>query len=165
MPIAETLIPEFDQEMAITRRLLERVPEAGLAWKPHEKSWSLGELATHVATLPSWVEPTLTMDELGFGSSDPPVPALTSTAQIVERFDDNAASARRTIQATPDEEFARPWTLKVDGHPVFTLPKAVVYRSTVLNHLIHHRGQLTVYLRMLDVPLPPVYGPTADEAG
>lgn len=167
MPIADSLTPEFDQEIATTRRVLERVPEERFAWKPHEKSWSLGELATHVAMLPSWVEATFTTDELdiappGASPSRASVPA--STAEILELFDGNAATARRTMQDTSDAEFAKSWTLKAGGNTVFILPKAAVYRSTVMNHMIHHRGQLTVYLRLCDVPVPGTYGPTADEA-
>src|SRR6266487_1360006 len=151
MPLAELLLPEFDEEMTVTRRVLERVPDGKASWKPHPKSMTLGRLATLVAELPGWVVNTITRDD------------LDSTARILELFDRNAAAARGALAKTPDAEFKKPWAFKVGGRTVATNPKFTVYRRTVLNHLVHHRGQLTVYLRLNDAAIPAVYGPTADE--
>ena len=166
MPLAEWLIPEFDAEMAATRRVLERVPDGKSAWKPHPKSMALGRLATLVAELPAWAVNAVTLDELDIMPAGGPAPkfeALDSTARILELFDRNAAAARAAIARTADAEFKKPWTFKVSGRAVDTSPKFTVYRRTVLNHLVHHRGQLTVYLRLNGVAVPAVYGPTADE--
>jgi uncharacterized damage-inducible protein DinB len=165
MALKDALLPEFDHEMGTTRRLLERVPEADLAWKPHDKSFSLGHLAGHIANIPHWVE--IAIDQSSFdlaadpAGSRPSPPA--SVAALLSRFDENVKKARAKIDAQPDQALFAPWTLKSGAHEVFTMPKAGVLRSFVLNHLIHHRGQLTVYLRLRDVPLPSIYGPTADE--
>lgn len=166
MPLAEWLIPEFDEEVAATRRVLERVPDGKSSWKPHHKSMTLGRLATLVAELPAWAVNALTRDELDImppGGPPPKFEALESTARILELFDRNAAAARAAIAQASDSEFKKPWAFKVGGRTVATNPKFTVYRRTVLNHLVHHRGQLTVYLRLNGVPVPAVYGPTADE--
>jgi len=165
MPIKDALLPEFDHEMGTTRRLLERVPEADFGWQPHAKSFSLGQLAGHVANIPRWVD--IAMDTAHFDAAQagedvrPGQPE--STAALLITFDDNVTKARAKIDAQTDPAFFAPWTLKQGDHEVFTMPKAAVLRSFVMNHLIHHRGQLTVYLRLRDVPLPSIYGPTADE--
>jgi uncharacterized damage-inducible protein DinB len=167
MPIAQSLLPEFDQEMAATRRLLERTPDADAAWKPHEKSWPLGHLAMHVANLPSWTNVTLEQDELDLEPPDGKKwvqPAFESTAALLRMFDENVKKARATIELTSDQAFHGNWSLKGGGQTYFTLPKVAVMRSFVMNHLIHHRGQLTVYFRLRNVPLPQLYGPTADES-
>ena len=166
MPLAELLLPEFDEEMTATRRVLERVPDGKSLWKPHPKSMTLGRLATLVAELPGWVVNALTLDELDImppGGPPPRFEALGSSKQILELFDRNAAAARAAIAQAPDAEFRKPWAFKVGGRTVATNPKFTVYRRTVLNHLVHHRGQLTVYLRLNDARVPAVYGPTADE--
>jgi uncharacterized damage-inducible protein DinB len=166
MPLAELLLPEFDEEMTATRRVLERVPDGKSSWKPHPKSMTLGRLATLVAELPGWAVNTITRDELDImppGEPPPKFETLDSTARILELFDRNAVAARAAIAKTPDAEFKRPWAFKVGGRTVATNPKFTVYRRTVLNHLVHHRGQLTVYLRLNGAPVPAVYGPTADE--
>jgi uncharacterized damage-inducible protein DinB len=164
--LAELLMSEFDEEMTATRRVLEQVPDGKASWKPHPKSMTLGRLATLVAELPAWVVNALTLDELDImppGGPPPKVEALESTARILELFDRNAKAARAALAKTPDTEFKEPWTFKVAGRAVDTRPKYTVYRRTVLNHLAHHRGQLTVYLRLNDARVPAVYGPTADE--
>jgi len=164
--LTELLMPEFDAEMTATRRVLERVPDGKSSWKPHPKSMTLGRLATLVAELPGWVVNTITLDELDImppGGPPPKFEALASTARILELFDRNAAAARAAIAQAPDAEFKKPWAFKVGGRTVATNPKFTVYRRTVLNHLVHHRGQLTVYLRLNDARVPAVYGPTADE--
>lgn len=162
MPLVDALLPEYDHEMTTTRKLLERVPDDKLTWKPHPKSFSLGELATHVATIPMWGEMTLTKPELDVGGA-PPAAAVPSRTELLASFDKNSAGTRSVLARTSDAELMAPWALKRDGHTIFSMPKAVVWRSFVLNHLVHHRGQLSVYLRMLDVPIPSIYGPSADE--
>lgn len=164
--LAELLLPEFDEEMAATRRVLERVPDGKPSWKPHPKSMTLGRLATLVAELPNWVVNAITLNELDImppGGPAPKFEALGSTKQILALFDKNVAAARATLAKTADAEFQRPWTFKVAGRTVTTNPKYTVYRRTVLNHLVHHRGQLSVYLRLNEAAVPAVYGPTADE--
>ena len=165
MAIKDALLPEFDHEMATTRRLLERVPEAEFAWKPHDKSMALGQLAGHIANLPQWCSATLgaTVFDLDSLPADRRAQMPLSRAALVEEFDAKVSAARNQLTSTTDPEFMTPWTLKKGGQEVFTLPRISAIRSFVLNHLIHHRGQLSVYLRLKDVPLPPIYGPTADE--
>lgn len=164
MPIAESLLPEFDRETGITRRLLERVPDGQFAWKPHEKSMTLGRLAEHLAELPGWAKISIVESGIDMATPRPPdyVPPATRAA-VLAIFDRNVGEARAALNGRSDAELMAPWTLKNQGKEVFTMPKAVVLRGFVMNHLIHHRGQLSVYLRMKDVPLPSIYGPTADE--
>ena len=165
MAIKDALLPEFDHEMATTRRLLERLPEAEFAWKPHDRSMALGQLAGHIANLPQWCSATLasTVFDLDALPDDarPQLPA--SRAAVLEEFDGKVAAARGQLTSTTDAEFMTLWTLKKGGQEVFTLPRISAIRSFVMNHLIHHRGQLSVYLRLKNVPLPSIYGPTADE--
>jgi uncharacterized damage-inducible protein DinB len=162
MTLAESLLPEFDREMSTTRRLLERVPDDKLAWKPHAKSMSLGELATHVASLPSWGAMTLTQSEFDLaGSHHTPT---TSRAETLERFDRHVAETRAALIGKLDPELMKPWTLRHGEQKLFTMPKVAVWRTFMLNHLIHHRGQLSVYLRLNELPVPAMYGPSADEA-
>jgi uncharacterized damage-inducible protein DinB len=162
MPMIDALVPEFDHEMTLTRKLLERVPEGKLAWKPHEKSMSLGELATHLANLPRWGDITLNQSEIDLAGT-PPNPVAASRAELLGAFDALVATTRAALVGKSDAEMMAPWTLKREGHAVFSMPKAAVWRSFVLSHIVHHRGQLTVYLRMHDVALPSIYGPSADE--
>jgi uncharacterized damage-inducible protein DinB len=165
MPIAQTLLPEFDHEMANTRRMLALVPAADAAWKPHPKSYALGDLAAHIATLPMWGRLSLELPELDLGS---PANAgiarvpYTTTPELLERLDRNVADARAALASASDADLGAVWTLKNGGTTVFSMPRAAVMRGFVLSHLIHHRGQLSVYLRLRDVPLPSLYGPTAD---
>ena len=161
MTMSETLLPEYDQEIANTRQFLERIPAQDAAWKPHPKSAALGALAVHVATIPAWVAVTLTTTELDF-STVPPPPQFTTTEALLAIFDKSAAESRAAIARTSDADFAVPWSLKGGGQTYFTSPRAAVLRSFVMSHLIHHRAQLGVYLRLRDVPLPSCYGPTAD---
>jgi hypothetical protein len=163
MALNEALLPEFDQEMANTRRTLERVPGDKFDWKPHPKSWNLRELATFLAILPTWGTTTIAQDSLDLLGPAPPPPAASSAKDLVELFDKNVAGARGTIAGASDQHLMKPWTLLKGGKKLFSLPRIVVLRSFVMNHMIHHRGQLTVYLRMNDVALPAIYGPTADE--
>jgi len=165
MAIKDALLPEFDHEMGTTRRVLERVPDADLQWTPHQKSFNLGRLAAHIANIPHWMNVTCDTSEFDVASQaddvrpkDPP-----STAWILQTFDENVKNARAKLAEQTDAMLMATWSLKQGTHQIFTMPKAAVLRSFVLSHLIHHRGQLTVYLRLRDVPLPSVYGPTADE--
>lgn len=152
--------------MSVTRKLLERVPDQDLAWKPHEKSYTLGALAAHLANIPTWVAATLDKDLFDMDAvpedTRPRQPA--ARAEVLEVFDRNVLAARAKMTSRTDGELLTPWTLKASGKVVFTMPKVAVLRSFVMNHTIHHRGQLSVYLRLRDVPLPMMYGPTADEA-
>jgi uncharacterized damage-inducible protein DinB len=164
MALKDALLPEFDHEMGTTRRVLERVPEADFAWKPHDKSFTLGQLAGHVANIPHWVDAIVqnTVFDLADGAdARPRVPE--SMDWLLSQFDKNVGAARSGIARLSDPEFLTAWTFKNNGQIVFTMPRAAALRSFVMNHLIHHRGQLTVYLRLKNVPVPPVYGPTADE--
>jgi len=163
MPIVDTLLPEFDHEMTTTRKVLERAPESRFDWKPHAKSFSLGALATHVATLPGWGVDTLTKTEYDIAAEQPPA-APASTTALLTTFDENVAASRSALVGRTDEDLLVMWTLKQGDNAIFSMPRAGVLRSFVLSHLIHHRGQLSVYLRLLDVPVPSIYGPSADES-
>jgi uncharacterized damage-inducible protein DinB len=160
--IVDALLPEFDHEMAVTRKLLERVPDHRMDWKPHDKSMSLGQLAQHVATLPNWGRVTLNENELDL-SSQPPADPIRRRADLLSTFDRLVGETRTALTGKTDAELMGPWALKKDGHTVFSMPKASVWRSFVISHLVHHRGQLSVYLRLNDVPVPSMYGPSADE--
>ena len=160
MSIADSLLPEFDQEMASTRRLLERVPGDRGQWKPHPKSFSLGHLAQLVSWMPGWIAQTLTQTELNLGTAAGYSHETTET--LLEGFDKNVRDARAAIQASKDADYAVIWSLTRNGKVFWSAPRATVVRNHI-SHLSHHRGQLTVYLRLLDVPLPSIYGPTADE--
>lgn len=163
MALVDALLPEFDRETAGTRTVLERVPDDRLEWHPHPKSYSLGQLATHIANLPTWMTTTLTSAELDLTGTGT-IAALPSRRDAVAAFDANTAAARAALAGRTDPELLATWSLKRDGRTLFTMPKTAVLRFFVLNHLIHHRAQLGVYLRLLDVPLPALYGPSADEA-
>lgn len=155
----QELLPEFQQEMRTTRALLERVPEEKGGWKPHPKSFSLGHLAQLVSWMPGWI--TLTIREGGLDLTKGPVYSLETTETLLREFDRNVAEATEALVAVEDAELEQVWSLTAGGKVLMTLPKGVVVRQN-LNHLIHHRGQLSVYLRLVDVPLPMIYGPTAD---
>jgi uncharacterized damage-inducible protein DinB len=165
MSIAESLLPEFDREMGITRRVLERVPDGQFLWKPHEKSMTLGRLAEHLAELPLWAKVTIVDKGIDMGISRPAgyVPPSTRVA-VLDMFDKNLADARMALNGRSDPELMAPWTLKAQGKEIFTMPKAIVLRGFVMNHMIHHRGQVSVYLRLNNIPVPSMYGPSADEA-
>ena len=163
MPLVDALLPEFDHEMTVTRKLLERVPDGKFDWKPHPKSMSLGQLAQHVATIPMWGSVTVTQDELDVAGS-PPAPVAQTRADLLALFDGHVRDTRAALAGRSDAELMVPWTLKNAGQAIFSMPRAAVWRSFVLSHLVHHRGQLSVYLRMQDVPIPSIYGPSGDEA-
>jgi uncharacterized damage-inducible protein DinB len=166
VPLIDGLLPEFDHEMSVTRKLLERVPDEHLTWKPHEKSFTLGALAAHLANIPTWVGWTLDQDLYDIDAAPPDTRSRqpSARAQVLETFVANVQAARARMVSRTDGELLTPWTLKARGKVVFTMPKIAVLRSFVMNHAIHHRGQLSVYLRLRDVPLPMIYGLTADEA-
>jgi uncharacterized damage-inducible protein DinB len=163
MAIRDALLPEFDHEMGTTRKLLERVPDDTLTWKPHARSMTLGRLATHLAELPGWAQTVIRDGVFDIKPGEYTPRALGTRAEILALFDEKVAAARALIASMGDGEMMATWTLKSDGHDVFTLPKAAVLRSFLMNHVIHHRGQLSVFLRLRDVPIPPIYGPSADE--
>ena len=165
MPIADILLPEFDHEMATTRRLLEIVPAEDATWRPHPKSYSLGDLAAHIARLVLWGRYVVTQSELDLGTPENAALAraeFTNTPELLERFDESVRGTREALAATSDAEMKQQWTLKNAGAVVFSMSRAAVLRGFILSHMIHHRGQLTVYLRLRGVALPSVYGPTAD---
>ena len=168
MSLAANLLPEFDQEIQITRRMLERVPEGKFEWQPHPKSMKLGRLASHLAELPTWGSMTMETDEFDVAPAGKQAYAskiLANRAEILATFDTNAAAARRAIAAATDAQLGRPWTLKSGGNAVFTMPKMAVLRGMVMNHMIHHRAQLGLFLRLNDVEIPGTYGPSADDSG
>ncbi len=166
MSIAESLLPEWDQEMAATRKVLERVPDDKLDWQPHPKSYTVRQLAGHVAQIPGWTGMTLNAPELDVnppGGADWSQPEINSAADVLALFEQNQSQGRDVVAAAPDSVFGESWAFKNAGETLWSAPKSHVLRRFVMNHMIHHRAQLTVYLRLLDVPLPQILGPTADE--
>jgi uncharacterized damage-inducible protein DinB len=162
MSIAQSFLPEFDHEMQSTRKLLECVPDGKFSYKPHEKSMTLGHLASHVAQIPEYVISTIRLERLDFTGSEKPFEA-TTRKELLDAFDAKSAEARNALSGASDEEMAKIWTLTYKGQQIFSLPRAAVLRSMCLNHLYHHRGQLGVYLRLNNVAIPGMYGPSADE--
>jgi uncharacterized damage-inducible protein DinB len=166
MAMNQALLPEFDMEYANARKMLERVPDDKLAWKPHPKSYSMGDLATHLAEIPQWMAVTL---EQGSFDVDPPGgkkyerPKLNSCKEILATFDKSVAAARSMLEKSTDDKLMESWSLLKGGQAIFTMPKIAIVRSFLMNHTIHHRAQLGVYLRLNDVPVPGMYGPSADE--
>ena len=166
MTIGQSMLPEFDQEMENTRKTLERIPDDKWGWKPHEKSGTLGWLAGHLGTIPEWIAMTIKTEELDYapvgGPSYEP-PKIENRQQLLAAFDKAAAAARQALAGASDQDLMKTWKLLAGGKEVFSLPRVVCIRSMCLNHLYHHRGQLTVYYRLLGVPVPALYGPSADE--
>jgi uncharacterized damage-inducible protein DinB len=164
--ISQSLLPEFDMEMANTRKTLERVPEGNPDFRPHPKSMTLSRLAGHVAEIPVWAVRTLTRDEFDMGGRGPQDEfVMTSRQGVLARFDDEMTKARAALTGTSDADMMKTWSLKHGGQTIIAMPKIAVLRGFVMNHMIHHRAQLGVYLRMNDVPVPSIYGPSADEGG
>ncbi len=161
--IASALIAEMEQEAKVTRTCLERVPADKFDWKPHEKSMPFGKLAVHIAEMFSWTPATLQHAELDFATMDYKPFEPATTADLVEYLDKTVAEAIDVLRNTSDEQFLETWTLRNGEAVYFTLPKVAVMRSFVMNHIIHHRGQLSVYLRLNDIAVPSIYGPSADE--
>jgi uncharacterized damage-inducible protein DinB len=166
MTIGQMMLGEFDQEMANTRKVLERCPEDKWNWKPHDKSGTVGWLAGHIATLPGWTTMTITTEELDYAPVNGPSyqpPKTDNRKELLDVFDKEAAEARAALAAVSDEEMMKGWKLMAGGKEIFTMPRIACIRGFVMNHLIHHRAQLTVYYRLLGIPVPGLYGPSADE--
>lgn len=161
--VSGALIAEMEQEAKVARTVLERIPADKFDWKPHEKSMSFGKLASHVAEMFGWTPPTLQQSELDFAKMDYKPFEPKTTDELVEYLDKTVDEAIETLKNTPDDVFLEDWTMRNGEQVYFTMPKAVVMRSFVMNHIIHHRGQLSVYLRLNDIPVPAIYGPSADE--
>jgi uncharacterized damage-inducible protein DinB len=166
MPIRDTILPEFDHEMETTRKTLERVPEDKTDWKPHDTSMPIGRLAGHIAELVGLGAMTFQGESFDFAPGGKPQmqpTVMTSRKQVLDIFDKNVAKARAAIAKASDEELHKVWTLMNNGHTIFAMPRVAAIRNIMLNHIIHHRGQLSVYLRMNKVPVPSIYGPSGDE--
>ena len=166
MTIGQMMLSEFDREMQNTRKTLERVPDDQWNWKPHDKSGTVGWLAGHVAILPSWATMTIQTEQLDVAAVDGPrfqLPKIDNKKDLLAQFDKNTKEARAALTSASDQELMKDWTLLAGGKTIFTMPKVACVRGMVLNHLIHHRAQLTVYFRLLGVPVPGLYGPSADE--
>jgi uncharacterized damage-inducible protein DinB len=167
MSYAQSILPEFDQEMAGTRKVLERIPDDKLDWRAHPKSNTIGWNANHLAEIPGWVEGTLTRDEFEIAPVGGPryqAPNLKNRKEILDLFDRNVAAARKAFVAARDEDMGKVWSLTEGGKPLLTMPRAAAIRGFVLNHLIHHRAILCVYLRLNNIPVPALYGPSGDES-
>ncbi|HEU4884343.1 MAG TPA: DinB family protein [Longimicrobium sp.] len=160
--LKQLALGDLNHELGTTRKLLERVPEAHLDWKPHEKSMTLGGLALHVATIPFWARRVLEADffDLMTATRNPPP---TTLQEILDAFEERTGGMRQALDAADDASLTQPWQLRRGEQVLQTMPRLAVIRTMCINHMIHHRAQLSVYLRQLDVPLPPMYGPTADE--
>ena len=166
MLIRDALLPEFDQEAATTRRVLERIPDDKFSFKPHPKSMDMASLATHLCEMTGWAVDTITEDSFDLAGFDPSTRRIVaSRAELLEKFDKSVAKARGALSAAEDAQLMQPWSLKSGDKVFFTMPKVAVLRSFVFNHCVHHRGQLSVYLRLNDIPVPAMYGPSADEPG
>jgi uncharacterized damage-inducible protein DinB len=166
--IRDALLPEFDQEMANTRKVLDRCPEDKYGWKPHPKSFGMAALATHIANMTGWAVDVIEKDSFDIAPVGAPPykeePA-TSRQELLGAFDKNASAARAALAGASDEDLGKTWSLLAGGQTLFSMPRIACIRSFVMNHTIHHRAQLTVYLRLNDVPVPAIYGPSADEQG
>ena len=166
MPMIDALLPEFDMEMANTRKVLERVPDEKLGWKPHPKSFTMGALATHLAQLPGWMVESINRDELDLepeGKPYEPPKEVQSREELLSRFDASVKAGRAALAGATDAVMFQSWSLLKGGQKLMTMPRAAVVRGFVLSHVIHHRAQLGVYLRLNDLPVPSIYGPSADE--
>jgi len=165
MSIAQSVLPEFDHEMANTRKTIERAPDTKWTWKPHEKSGTMGWLCTHLANLPGWGADVLTSEsfDVAPGGKNVEMPKSTTAKEALATFDKNVAAARSALAASSDEQLMQTWTLLRNGKPIFSMPRIAVLRSMIINHSIHHRAQLGVYYRLNEVAVPALYGPSADE--
>lgn len=163
MSIIDGMIQEFQHESAQTRKVLERVPEDKFGWKPHDKSMSVIELASHISDIPSWIPVTMKQDVFDFDMKNYVPYKAGSVKELLDEYDSRVKAAVEAMTGTPDADMMTTWKMTMDGQPLFEMPRVAVLRSMMLNHAIHHRAQLGVYLRLLEVPLPQLYGPTADE--
>ena len=162
--LSQSIIPELKQEGAQTKKILEKVPFDQWQWKPHQKSMALGRLASHVAELPKWITMCINTDELDFSKRGYKANVFESREQLLQHLDQNVQEALATLEKATDAQLLENWTLRNGEHVIFTMPKIAVIRSMSMNHMIHHRGQLSVFLRLLDIPIPGMYGPSADES-
>ena len=167
MPINQSFLGELQQELKATRKVIERIPDDKLGWKPHEKSMTAGEIASHIAEMYSWGGATLKMDEIDLAPVGGPKWEMfkgKTTAEILAKLDASFEATKAAIaEATDDAVWMKSWSLKMGGQAMMTMPKVACMRGMIMNHIVHHRGQLSVYLRMLDIPVPSIYGPSADE--
>ena len=166
MTIGQTMLGEFDQEMQNTRKALERLPDEKWSWKPHEKSGTVGWLAGHIATLPGWLTMTINTEELDYAPVNGPAyqpPKIENRQQALANFDKEVGEARAALASVTDQEMMKGWKLLAGGQEIFTMPRVACIRGMIMNHLIHHRAQLTVYYRLLNIAVPGMYGPSADE--
>lgn len=163
--VKELMFGDIAGELDNTRKLLEVVPDQHFDWKPHEKSWHIGGLAKHIADIPSWCQMTLEMDGLDLGAMPPPPAPPSEMAPILDTFDANRAKLEAAMEAATEGTLSKTWTLSMGDHVIMSGPKAVILRQVGVSHMAHHRGQLTVFLRLLDIPVPQTYGPTADDQG
>jgi len=167
MRISDALLPEFDQEVKSTRKCLERIPDDKFTFKPHPKSFDMGSLAVHIATMLGWGVTTLNSDSFDYApvGGEPYVPPVVKTnADLLAMYDKGAGEFRAALAAADNDAMMKDWTLLAGGNPVFVMPRVACIRGMIFNHIVHHRGQLTVYLRLCDIPVPALYGPSADEA-
>ena len=163
--LRQTALGDLEQELATTRRVLERIPDEHLDWKPHPKSWSLGSLASHLANLPTWQSTILGSDGLDMATVPPPQGPPASRAEVLERFDGALPAVRAAMEGATDEALMASWTLRHGDRVIMSQPRLAIFRAVGISHMVHHRAQLGVYLRLLDVPVPSMYGPSADEGG
>jgi uncharacterized damage-inducible protein DinB len=163
MSTIDSLIAEFEHEAQTTRKHLERLPEDKLGWRPHPKSFTATALASHITEMVGWTETILNEDGLDFDPSTYKPYQAASVADLLKTFDDNVAKSKKALAGAADDTLTQPWSLKVSGSVWFERPKAAVLREFAFSHIIHHRGQLSVYLRLLEIPVPATYGPSADE--
>lgn len=163
MSLGQILSAELDHEAASIRKMLERLPNEKFSWKPHEKSMTLERLAGHIVEMVGWTRQTLTQDELDFSKFDYKPKEYKNASEMVADLDKNVSEAVEILTNTTDETMAESWTMRNGEQIFFEMPKAAVMRAFVMNHIVHHRGQLSVYLRLLDIPVPSIYGPSADE--
>ena len=163
MSISQSMFGEMEHEMANTRKVLERVPMEKADWKPHQKSGTLAWLAGHCAIMPGWGAVTLSQPDLDVAGVDSAVPKFTTREQLLEHFDTELEKYRAALHTASDEQMMAQWTLRAGDQVIFQMPRVAVLRGMVTNHMIHHRAELIVYLRLLDVPVPGLYGPSADE--
>jgi uncharacterized damage-inducible protein DinB len=162
--VALATLGDIQPEIATTRRLLERIPDDRLSWRPHARSWTLGQLATHIAIIPSFGEATLRADDLDLASAEPGEQhALGSRDEILRTFDEHARKLADAVAAADESSFTEPWTLRRGDRVLGQAPRCAMTRRLLTSHLIHHRAQLAMYLRLLDIPVPGIYGPSADE--
>lgn len=164
MSFVSDTLGDLQSELNRTRRMLERIPEEHFGWRPHEKSWTLMELSAHLANIPWWISTTVTEDSVDLAQDFGPRPAHTRRDEILDVFDRHAEEALERVRSAPEALLREGWTLKMKENPIWTRPRFEVIRDFGIAHMGHHRGQLSVYLRLLDVPLPPIFGPTADGA-